>query len=138
MTSLMTSIRAGLATRVATVPAFLGRSHTVFPERLGASMPIAIVNIPSWEYHLAARSRIEAEVLILAHPLGKGTTLAQEALDRYLDDVSSDSVKLAIEAEPTLGGVVQDVIVQGWSEYGEVEVNGISYLGAVLRVEVVA
>jgi hypothetical protein len=136
MASLMTQIRSGLATRVATVTSLMGRTHSTIPDKM-PQPPWAIVMVPSWDYH-QPHGRITAEVLILAAPLGKGQERAQDKLDAYLDEDSSESIKAAIEAEPTLGGVAQDCIVSGWSEYGDVEVNGVSFLGAVLKVEVVA
>ena len=138
MASLMTRIRSGLATRVATVTSLQGRTHATFPDRL--IVPAAIVSVPSWNFDrdFAGDSTVEAEVLILAAELGKGGERAQARLDAYLDDSGSESVKAAIEGDVTLGGVAQSVSVTGWSEYGEVEVNGMAYLGAVLRVEVFA
>lgn len=135
MTSLA-SIRAGMATRIATVPTLLGRSHSLFPDRF--TTPCAVVNIPRWTYHQSSGglSRVEVEVLILAAPLGKGVERAQQALDAYLLDTGAESVKAAIEADATLGGVVSDCIVTGWTDYGEVEINGQSYLGATLAVTV--
>lgn len=130
----MTRIREGLADRVATLPSFIGRSYATFPDKL--IVPAAIVNIPKWDYH-QPHSRIDAEVLLLAAETGKGQQRAQAKLDAWLDEDDVESVKAAIEADPTLGGVVSDVIVRGFSEYGEVEVNSIPHLGAVLNVEVV-
>jgi hypothetical protein len=139
MASLMTDIRSGLATRVATVTSLKDRCFSTFPDRM-PNPPLAIISVPSWRFDqtFSDDNTITAEVLILAAAIGKGQERAQAALDAYLDDDGTESIKAAIEADVTLGGKAQSVSVTGWDDYGDVEVNGIHYLGAVLAVEVFA
>jgi hypothetical protein len=63
---------------------------------------------------------------------------AQELLDQYLAGAGAKSVKAAIEADKTLGGVVDFARVAGWDDYGDVTVAGVQYFGTTLTVEVTA
>jgi len=63
-------------------------------------------------------------------------TYAQEDLDAYLAGSGSSSIKAAIEGDETLSGVADWTRVTGVPVYGDIEHNGISYLGADFIVEV--
>lgn len=54
----------------------------------------------------------------------------QEALDAFLSDSGPSSTKAALEADPTLGGLVDDLAVQGYEGYRMFEVAGTDYYGA--------
>ncbi|HEU4422063.1 MAG TPA: hypothetical protein VFR67_05925 [Pilimelia sp.] len=62
----------------------------------------------------------------------------QELLDGYLADSGPTSVKAAIEADPTLGGLVDDLAVTGWSGHRLYEIGGVDYYGAELTVVILA
>ena len=65
---------------------------------------------------------------------------AQEQIDRYLSSSGAHSIELAIEADPTLGGVAQNTSVTGWIEYATLVEggDGSKLLGVRLDVEVLA
>lgn len=62
----------------------------------------------------------------------------QATLDGLLDSTGAGSIKAALEADPTLGGLVDDLAVRGWSGYRLYEIAGTDYYGAELLVEVYA
>ena len=62
---------------------------------------------------------------------------AQKNIDAFMAPDGALSLKTAIEADQSLGGVVDFVRVIGWLEYARlVDVAGSQLLGAALRVEV--
>lgn len=60
----------------------------------------------------------------------------QAAIDPYLATSGDSSVYAAIQADPTLGGVVQSAALTEASGYGVISWNGIEYLGCSLIVEI--
>ena len=79
------------------------------------------------EYHF------EAHVLV---SFGPGLAAAQDAIDEYLAPTGAPSIRAAVQADTTLGGIVSLAVVTGWRDYGGKEVSGVEYLGAVLDLEV--
>lgn len=75
-------------------------------------------------------------VVILAAPESIGYDRGQAAIDAYLSKSGSSSVKAAIEADGTLGGVVDTLVVMRWFDRGLVEVSGLAYWGAKLEVTI--
>lgn len=63
---------------------------------------------------------------------------AQEDLDSYIDPFGPKSIKQAIETNEALKGVVEDVRVQRTQEYQPHDINGVTYLGAVMIVGIMA
>ena len=61
---------------------------------------------------------------------------AQNNLDGYI--TGPDSIKAAVEADRTLGGVVDTVRVTQMRNYAAVSVGEVLYLGAEFDVEVIA
>lgn len=62
----------------------------------------------------------------------------QELLDAFLKDSGPTSVKAAIEADPTLGGLCSDLEVAGWDGYRPVDIGGVEKYGADLTVVIYA
>ena len=128
-------IRSGLKTRLDTrVSAYANWPDTI-------NTPCALVKPASQQFHQTSgglsSSRISFEVTLLAAPIDAGLDDAQSLLDSYLDESGTASIKAALEADPTLSGVVSDLIVRGWKGYGSRAVNGVEYLGATFDVEVI-
>lgn len=127
-------IRSGLQTRLATVAGL--SAHANWPDTINT--PCALVKPASQQFHQTSgglsNSRISFEVTLLAAPVEAGLEDAQSLLDSYLDE---SSIRATLEAEPTLGGAISDLIVSGWRGYGSRSVNGIEYLGATFDVEVI-
>jgi hypothetical protein len=60
----------------------------------------------------------------------------QAILDSFLDATSAQSVKAAIECDPTLGGVADDLKVTEARNYGQLVYSGIEYYGVEFAVQV--
>lgn len=128
-------IREGLRVRLATIAGL--NAYAYWPA--SPECPAAIVRPNSHDYHQTSgdSERMELQVTVLGGPVGQGIETAQAKLDAYLARTGALSVKAAIEAEPTLGGKADDLIVSGWRDYGGLVVSGIEYIGAKLDVTVI-
>lgn len=60
----------------------------------------------------------------------------QAELDGYLQTSGPTSVKAALEVDRTLGGACQSLRVEQASGYGQYEVAGVAYYGALFSVRV--
>lgn len=130
----VSAIRAGLKSRLETISTFLA-TYAVAPGQ--PIVPCAMVLPRAIDYDTSmgrGSDSLSFDVLVL---LGIPTTaLSQEHLDPYLDGSGATSVKAAIEADETLGGVADRTHVTGVSQYGDIEYAGTLYLGARFAVEV--
>lgn len=130
------SIRAGLAAAIATVPGIQAEAYV----RDIANVPVAMVGGPDpIEYDKTyGRGHDDMTFPIILFSSRVSDVDSQTTIDAYLDPFGASSLKQAIEADPTLGGVVEDLRVESTREYGPQEVNGVTYLGAVLIVSVMS
>jgi len=131
----LASLRAGLATRLATIAGL--RTYETIPDNWAP--PAAIVGMPSliaFDYTLArSNDRVVFPVRIL---VAKATDRsAQERLENYLGSSGSTSVKQAIEADRTLGGAANLTRVLSAQGLGIYDIQGVPYLGAEFTVEVI-
>lgn len=106
----MTQIREALASNLSTIP-----NVQVSAYQLSNPTPPAIHVVPGMtEYHQTFGGSSEAEwweftvQAFVAIPNDIGS---QRRLDEMLESTGSSSVKAAIESDPTLGGIVDDLIV---------------------------
>ena len=107
----ISQIRTGLATRLGTISGL--RTSAFMPDN--PNPPVAIVN-----------------VLVIVGRVDERT--AQSNLDAYVSSTGSSSIKLAIEGDKTLGGVVFDTRVSEMRNYGQLPVSEIVYLTAEFTV----
>jgi hypothetical protein len=68
--------------------------------------------------------------------LEPGFNRAQTWLNPYLSPSGANSIKEALDADPSLGGTVSSARATGGGAYGRVDLAGIAALGASIRVEV--
>jgi len=132
MTPTVTEIREALATAIAAGGV---RASAYFPE--GVNAPVAIVEGPEADFNEDTMSdNYTFPIRIL---VGDATQRsASLTLDAMLSSTGDTSVRRIIEAEDTLGGVVQYATVVGIRDYGTHVVQNVEYLGANLLVTVVA
>jgi hypothetical protein len=103
------------------------------------TVPAAIIGMPSRiQYDVAFRNpvaRIEIPIRVIS-----GRVLEAEAQDRLDDYVSADgalSLRAAIDADPTLGGVANSTRATEARDYGVYTVGDVPYLGVELICEVI-
>ena len=129
----ITEMREALATVIDTVPGI--RGAPAWPER--PNPPVAIVAGPDVDYNEDTQSdRYTFAVIVLVSD--SVTRAATLLLDSFLAGAGASSIRAALEADDTLGGVVQYLVVTAIRDYGTQVVQSTEYLGATLMVEAVA
>lgn len=130
------ALRDGIKTRLATVTGIY--THDTIPDDVYP--PAAIVGFPTTvRYDFAMRtpvSRYTFPVRVVA-----GRTTERESQDKIDDLCSPDgalSIRAAIDADPTLGGVAHSSRVVEARDFGVYEVAGVSYIGGEFEIEVIA
>jgi hypothetical protein len=102
--------------------------------------PQALVGLPDIpNYHATfAHGRIlpSYEVTILVS--NAYTRTADLLLAAYVDPSGTKSIHAAVEGDPTLGGVVQNCIVEGFRKVTREEFGLIGYYGGIFTLKVIA
>ena len=131
----ITAIRSGLATRLGTITGL--RTGATIPDNVNP--PYAIITPTTVNYHRAfnnALSTFNFTVMVVVGRVSERTS--QNSLDAYCSPSGSSSIRVAIEADKTLGGVVFDTIVTGMRNYGSVVLGENTYLAAEFDIAVQA
>jgi hypothetical protein len=131
----ITDLRAGLATRLATIPGL--KTTTETPDTI--SPPIAIINVANVNYDRAFQRGLDEYNFVVTVIVSRvGERSAQRLLDSYVSPVAPSSVKLAIELDRTLGGKCDSLRVTDMRNYGSLVIGEITYLAAEFNVVVYA
>ena len=129
----VSEIRQALADKAANVYGL----RTVAYQPDAPRPPVAFVMLDRIEYDLNANRGADTFFFVITVIVGRADDrAAQKNLDQYL--VGTDSVKTAIEADRTLGGVVNTCRMTEARNYVSVNVGDTTYLQIELEVEVVA
>jgi len=131
----ISQIRSGLSTRLATITGL--RSGPTIPDNVNP--PFAIVAPSSVDYHRAFNNALSTYNFTVTLVVGRvSERTAQNSLDVYCSPTGNSSIRVAIEADKTLGGVVFDTIVTGMRNYGSVTIGENTYLAAEFDIAVQA
>lgn len=134
-TTTVTQIKEGLQTRLATISGL--RSYVQQPDNNNA--PFAWPMLESITYNGAMGGGLIIHTFTVSVVVGRASErTAQNALDGYLSYAGATSVRAAIEGDRTLGGVVQDLIVESASNISTLDANDTTYLMVDFRVVVYA
>jgi len=129
------AMRQGLATNIATISGL--RASAEIPDN--PSPPIAIINLDTIDYNLAFNQGLTQYNFVVTVIVGRAAERTmQRKLDAYSEISGSQSVKLAIESDRTLGGEVQDLRVERSNVVGSITINDQIYLAAEFTVTVYA
>lgn len=129
------NLRDGLADNLRTIDGL--RVSADLPEQVNA--PMAVVGLQSVVYNQSFANGLvlyNFEVSLLAARASE--RWAQKRLDDYTSSSGTDSVKVAIESDKTLGGNAYDVRVTEMGAIGTVSLDDSIYLTATFTVEVYA
>lgn len=93
---------------------------------------------PAASYHQtfgdATTWNMRVTVAVAAGDVGR----SQSNIDPYLAPTGSRSIKALLEADPSLGGVVDSLSVKGIVAYGALDIAGTSAVAATFDIEVMA
>ena len=133
MAATVSQVASGLATRLGTISGL--RTSTFQPEQLNPPFAYPVLN--RIEYHRAYQGGdvvMDWSVFVI---VGRYTDRTAHAmLDDYLSYSGSKSVRAAIEADKTLGGVCQTLIVRSGLDISSLDANGAEFLQIQMQVEV--
>lgn len=129
------NIRAGIATNLGTISGL--RSSPEIPD--SPNPPIAIINLDTIEYDEAFNGGLTRYNFVVTLVVGRAAERTmQRKLDAYCQPTGSQSVKVAIESDRTLGGEVYDLRVERSNVVGSITINDQIYLAAEFTVTVFA
>lgn len=135
----LANLRAGLKAALDTIPGLTGYAY--WPLTCEVALPAAMA-VPS-RNNLHADfdndTSVAFEIHLLAAWASDGFAVGQTALDAYLDSAGSQAVAVALEADPTLGGTCESVLVTRWRDYHfqhRINPNGPPAWGVVFDVEI--
>jgi hypothetical protein len=111
----LAEIRAGLETRLATIPDVTTSAY-MLPDPPSKTMQV--MGPSRVEYDQAGMRGLDYWTFIIQCFSGSWESrAAQETLDDWLAPAGANSVKAAIEGDRTLGGIVDDCVIQSASGY---------------------
>lgn len=131
----ISAIRSGLATNLGTISGL--RTGATIPDNVNP--PYAIVSPSSVDYHRAFNNALSTYNFTVTLVVGRvSERTSQNSLDAYCSPIGGSSIRVAIESDKTLGGVVFDTIVTGMRNYGSVTIGENTYLAAEFDIAVQA
>lgn len=133
MPATISQVATGLQTRLATISGL--RTFSYQPEQ--ENPPFAYPEINSVDYHRAFSGGDVVMNWTIYVVVGRWLDrTAHAALDDYLSYSGAKSIRAAIEADQTLGGVCQTLIVRSGADITSLDANGAQFLVIQLQVEV--
>ena len=135
MSYSVTEIKTGISNALATIPGL--RAYAQQPDNINA--PFAWPMLESITYNGAMRGGLITNVFTVSVCVGRvSERTAQTALDGFLSYEGATSVRAALEADRSLGGVVQNLLVESASNISTMDGNDTTYLMVDFRVVVYA
>ena len=134
-TTTVSQIKTGLAANLATVSGL--RAYAYQPDNVNT--PFAWPLLDSIQYNGAMGGGLITHKFTVSVVVGRSAErTAQSTLDGYLSYAGTTSIRSAIESDRTLGGVVQDLIVESANNISTLEANDATYLAIDFVVTVYA
>ncbi len=133
-TPTLLQLMDGLETKLDAITGL--RASAISPGQINP--PVAIVGVPPIPEYRATYGR--GYVLITNWPIVVLTSIAvdrvgQRLLAEYAAWSGTKSVPLALEADKTLGGLIDDIAVQSFRPLGVEEVGVLGYFGGEFRID---
>jgi hypothetical protein len=134
-TTTVSQIKTGLAANLATVSGL--RAYAYQPDNVNT--PFAWPLLDSIQYNGAMGGGLITHKFTVSVVVGRSAErTAQSLLDGYLSYAGATSIRQALESDRTLGGVVQDLIVESANNISTLEANDATYLAIDFVVTVYA
>lgn len=133
MPATISQVATGLQTALSAISGL--RTFSYQPEQ--ENPPFAYPQLNSVNYHRAYQGGDVVMDWTVFVVVGRWLDrTAHAALDDYLSYSGSKSVRAAVEADKTLGGVCQTLIVRSGADITSLDANGAQFLVIQLQVEV--
>lgn len=128
----LSAIRAGLRTNLATISGLRVAEEVID----NPQPPVAMVALSNIDYHTDMRFGAKYNFTVQVIVGRASERQAQRTLDLYVNPVGASSVKVGVESNRTLGGIVSDVICESMPNVGAITLNDQIYLAADFQVAV--
>lgn len=133
MPATVSQVATGLQTRLATISGL--RTFNYQPEQ--ENPPFGYPQLNNIDYHRAYSGGDVVMNWTVYVVVGRWLDrTAHAALDDYLSYSGAKSVRAAIEADPTLGGVCSTLIVRSGADITSLDAGGAQFLVIQMQVEV--
>jgi len=133
MAGTASDIQAGLAMRLATISGLRVADH--LPEQV--TPPMAVIQVQSVTFHRSMGGGLSEWQFVVSLISGRmGDRAAQKTLDGWMSYDGGQSARAAIEADPTLGGVCQTLIVAEMLSIRPLSIGDAAYLTCEFNVTV--
>lgn len=133
MAGNLSDIKQGLADRLATVPRL--RVSPQIPEQVNP--PVAVVSRARVDYHrdmAGGTTEWTMQVQLIAGRMAERQS--QRTIDAWLSWDGPASVRQAIEADGTLGGVALDTVVTDADALTTFQIGDSEYIGVTMNIRV--
>lgn len=130
------AIMLGIEARLATIAGL--RTSEIVPDQI--SPPHALVGLPPIPVYRSSMQRgtYELDLTVTVLVSAGVSRVGQLLLAEYASVSGANSIPLAIEADRSLGGTVDDCVVTSFRPLGLDEVGAISYYGGVFTLKTLA
>ena len=133
MAGSASQLHAAIAAALATIPGLRVADH--LPEQINP--PMAVVQIQQVYYHRSMQGGLSEWTYLIALIAGRmGERASQRQLDGWMSYEGNASVRNALEADPTLGGLCQAVLVSDTVSVRPIALGDASYLSVEFNVTV--
>jgi hypothetical protein len=123
----ITDLRIGIANNLATISGL--RTSPTLPD--SPNPPIALVTPISVSFDDSFKRGMQTYTFVISVIVGRvDERSAQNKLDAFVSSTGSQSIKLAVESDKTLGGSAFDCRVTEMRNYGELTIGDVIYLSA--------
>jgi hypothetical protein len=135
MATTISQITTAITTKLATINGLRVYDYTpdtVYP-------PVAYPSITNIDYHRAMAGGMIIYSFTISVVVGRvNERVAQEALDGYASYSGAGSIRAALETDPTLGGVVDTLIVPSSASISSTTIGEQDFLTLDFQLEVYA
>jgi hypothetical protein len=128
----LSAIRDGLAANLATISGLRIAEEVID----NPQPPMAMISLSNIDYHTDMRFGAKYNFTIQVIVGRASERHAQRSLDLYVNPVGASSVKVGVESNRTLNGVVSDVVCESMPNVGAITINDQTYLAAEFLVAV--
>ena len=136
MPATISQVKDGLKTRIETISGL--RAFDYQPDQVNP--PFAFPTLDTITYHQTGMASggvvMNFTVTLVVNRASERT--AQDELDKYMSFSGAQSLRAAIEADRTLGGVCDDLIVTNAENLTNIDANDTLYLAVDFKVTVYA
>lgn len=126
------AIRVALAARLTATGL---RTHATAPGQINPPTVVILPNRPAIQFGITMDGETQVNLLAIVLLSAANDMTGQDLLDDYVSSSGAKSIAAAIQADPTLGGVVEFTVPLQVSTYGLVEYAGQQYMGCSFVIQ---